>query len=158
MAGPILNPKCEIIPLQFVVSEHRFLATPETLPLEIGRRITTTEPWNLWSYFRDDQFMAYFDAERVVHYESGNHTPWRACHSDALLITFPSGRMSGDTCSWRGDAIILGPGWEGLSADIYWAVARALRRYFRESDKFNTEKDRMVGMALEGMMRSHGRI
>ena len=161
MPGPILNPQCEIIPLPFRIDsrEYReFTATPETLPVEIGKRVLSSESWNLWTGFRDRDVMGFFDAPRVVHYDPGNREPWRAVRSDALLMTFSRACTSWKVGrTWLGESIYLGPGWEGYAADIYWGVARGMQYLIAEMDK-DGEKDQMVQMALEGMMRSHGRL
>jgi hypothetical protein len=156
MAGPILNSKCEVIPLPFRMDEGEFMATPETLSAEVGKKTISPEPWSLWTGYQDQEFMAYFDTERVLHYDTSYRSPWTACGS-TKKVGFQRMRMRSGMYSWSGPQILLGPGWEGYAPEIYWAVARALRRHF-DGPAFNSEKDQMVVMALEGMMRSHGRI
>ncbi len=156
MAGPLLNPKCVIIPLPFRCRICQFMATPETLPAEIGKRVLSScESWDLWTGFHGKELALCFDTERVVHYEPGNQTPWTAAHSDALLMTLP--RTRGNMGSWNGAAIMLGPGWESYAADIYWSAARAIRKFLLD-EYSSTENEQVVLVALESMMRSHGRI
>ena len=150
MPGPILNPKCEAIPLSFRIGGREFWATPQTLADQIHAYTLTVEPWSLWTGYGQEERMALFDCERMIHYDPGHARPWQA--GDVSAWQYGSKFLS-----WRGAAVILGPGWESYVDDIYWAVARAMRKLLLEN-KHETEKDLMVQMALEGMMRSHGRI
>lgn len=153
MAGPILNPKCEVIPLPFrSVYGADFSATPTTLPDLLGKSMPINDGWELMTGFGKDDMLPYFDCERLIQYGQKN-PPWRA----GKLDTWPRRTVAQSHWAWRGDAILIGPGWESYAADIYWAVARALRRHF-QGPAFDSDKDQMIKMALEGMMRSHGRI
>lgn len=169
MPGPILNVKCEVIPLPFRfngVSE--FLATPDTLSFEIGRRSVTTEKWSLWTGFGDQNLLAYFDCERIIQYDPANRQTWLSGSSGTSgrgtqfsrrlnIGTFVQNTHDVGLWNWNGESIMLGPGWESHAADLYWAVARSLRRYFIDAN-LDGDKEQMVKMALEAMMRSHGRI
>jgi len=169
VAGPILNPKCEVIPLPFRMDEGEFMATPETLSAEVGKRaLYGQKPWSLWTGFGDQALLAYFDCERIIQFDPANRQTWLSGSSGTLGLgkqfgrrlnvgTFVQNTLPVDLWRQNGEAILLGPGWEGYAPEIYWAVARALRRHF-DGPAFNSEKDQMVVMALEGMMRSHGRI
>ena len=153
MAGPILNPKCEVIPLPFrTVCGAEFVATPETLPDLLSKSVPVNAVWELLTGFREVDMLPYFDCGRLIQYRQ-NNPPWRA----GKLDTWPKRTLAQPHWQWRGDAILIGPGWESYASDIYWAVARALRRHF-QGPAFDTEKDQMIKMALEAMMRSHGRI
>lgn len=160
MPGPILNAKSEVIPLPFRIPSNAFLATPETLPVEIQRYVMAGDQWSLWTGFREQDLLPLFDCDKMVQYKPNNHQSWKAGRVDVSgfehkFAISPSGRPEHGYLHWRGDVIELGPGWESHAADIYWAVARALTRFFNHCDL--PENDQMVVMALDAMMRSHGR-
>lgn len=161
MPGPILNATCEIIPLPFQVPPHSFTATPETLPIEIQRYRMVGDEWSLYTGLGKRDLLPIFERERLVQYGPNNHRPWVAGHADASAlerIKFEikgAGRSHQGLPPWRGDAIELGPGWECYAADIYWAVARALNGFLGNCEI--PDNERMVAMALDAMMRSHGR-
>jgi hypothetical protein len=168
MPGPILNAKCEVIPLPFRMTDSEFMATPETLSSEIGKRRIPDDRWSLWTGFGKQDLLPYFDRERMIHYDPANRQTWLAGRTDVMrhrkqfsrminIGTFVKNTHDVGLWEWTGETIALGPGWESHVDDIYWAVARSLRRYFVDAN-LDGEKEQMVKMALEAMMRSHGRI
>lgn len=168
MAGSILNPNTPLLPLTALFTDvdarDRWEAevTPETLPEATRGRAL----WQMRLKFGDCSLLPLFDLPRLVVHHHRAMQPYLATNMKRMKLKALSETqrllLGADQLpyAWLGDVVILGPGWEGSSADLYWAMARAVHRWLSDGRNYvrSDSQEAMVKLAVEAMLRSHGRI
>lgn len=161
MAGSILNPNAPLLPLTALFTDvdarDRWEAevTPETLPEATRGRAL----WQVRLKFGDYSLLPLFDIPRLVVHHHRSMPPYLATNIKRMKL---KALLGADQLpyAWLGDVVILGPGWEGSSADLCWAMARAVHRRLSSDRNYarSDSQEAMVKLAVEAMLRSHGRI
>ena len=147
MPGEIVDGSAALIPLPVsIVTSSPVLAMTlkrpvNVLPETMSQIAPRNEAWMLAVAGESP----IFDIGRVVAFIPGRTPCWTAGCFD-----FSIRYRGGENLREGGDipCIILGPGWESRSDELYWAIARRL---------LLDERDPMLKMAIEAMMLCHGR-
>ncbi len=142
MPGKIVDDSADLVPLPISVvtlskiMEGIVYVVPETMSQVFPKH----ESWIL-SVAGENPI---FDIARVVTFIPERMPAWTSGNFD-----FSTEYNAGDNLR-PGDVpcVILGPGWEGRSDELYWAIARKL---------VQDERDPMMRMSIEAMMICHGR-
>jgi hypothetical protein len=151
MPGQALNPDAEMIPLPIVAAKKHLLVTPDTLR-DLRPKV---KRWFLHVHFNNLDFLPLFEVPKFVIFDQRNRYPWATGRVDEYMWRIGQEELAH---SLDGEAVLLGPNWHGYVSEIYWAVSRAIYNYFQTTNDEVSQNDGLLSMALEAMMRSHGRM